>query len=141
MAKIEISPGVFIDDNEIELTFVRSPAPGGQNVNKVSSCAQLRFNAATSPSLPEEARKRLITLAGSKATREGVIVISAHRFRSQGQNRRDALDRLGDLISKALIKPKTRRPTKPPASVKRKRLENKRQRSQTKNLRRNIPED
>jgi ribosome-associated protein len=132
---IEISNKISIDDSEIELEFVRASGPGGQNVNKVSSSAQLRFDVKNSPSLPEEVRERLIKLAGNRITNEGVLVIEARQFRTQEENRKDALDRLAALVRQAAKKPKVRRPTKPSAEARRKRLEAKRQRGELKRMR------
>ena len=129
---IQITPSISINENEIEESFVRAPGPGGQKVNKTESAVQLRFNARTSRSLSEVVFLRLKTLSGRRMTRHGVIVITARRFRSQEENRRDALDRLIALISKAAVVPKHRRPTKPSKRAKQRRLDNKRHQSDTK---------
>ena len=132
---IEITKTLSIDESEIELEFVRASGPGGQNVNKVSSSAQLRFDVKNSPSLPEDVRERLVKLAGNRMTNEGVLVIEAKQFRTQEENRKDAIDRLAALIREAAKKPKVRRPTRPSAEAKRKRLEVKRQRGEIKRMR------
>ena len=110
---IPINCYLFLDDSEIEESFVRASGPGGQNVNKVSSAVQLRFDLSGSRSLPEDVRERLRRLAGHRLTREGVIVIIAQRYRSQERNRQDALDRLVALVRRAAEAPTPRRPTKP----------------------------
>jgi len=131
-----MTPGLAIGDDEIHFEFVRSSGPGGQNVNKVATAVQLRFDAAGSPSLPDDVRSRLIALAGSKLTREGVLIIQARRFRTQERNRQDALDRLAELIRQAAVKPKVRKKTAPSAGSQERRLESKRRRGTTKRLRR-----
>ncbi len=129
MPMIQITPTISIDDNEVELSFIRSSGPGGQNVNKVATAVQLRFNAAHSPSLPGGVRRRLLALAGKRASGEGVIVITANRHRTQDANRKDAIDRLVEMIEKATHVPKPRVATKVSRTQKKKRLEGKRQRS------------
>lgn len=129
---IEITADIGLAEEELEETFIRAPGPGGQNVNKVASAVQLRFDAAHSSSLPESILPRLKKLAGRRMTRDGVIVISASRFRSQERNRQDARDRLVALIREAATPPKRRRPTRVPRGARRQRLESKRKRSQIK---------
>jgi ribosome-associated protein len=136
---IPITPDLTIDENEIRYQFVRSSGPGGQNVNKVATAVQLRFDAAGSPSLPAEVRSRLIRIAGKRATAEGILVIDARRFRTQESNRRDALDRLVELIRRAAEEPKPRRKTRPSPGAKMRRLEEKHIRGEKKRLRRSIP--
>lgn len=132
---IEISSDVRIDDGEVEERFVRASGPGGQNVNKVASAVQLRFNVFKS-SLPDDVKLRLMRLAGSRLTDEGVVVIDSRAHRTQAQNREAARDRLVELIRQALVKPKTRRPTKPSKAARAKRLTTKKRRSEIKGLRR-----
>ena len=132
---IRITPSIGIDENEIEEHFIRAPGPGGQKVNKTESAVQLRFNARKSPALSNAVFLRLKPLAGRRMTRDGVIVITANRFRAQEQNRRDAMDRLIDLIRKAAVPPKYRRPTKPSKGVKQRRRDSKRRQSDIKKIR------
>ena len=137
---IPINCHLFLDDGEIEESFVRASGPGGQNVNKVSSAVQIRFDLSGSRSLPEDLRERLGRLAGRRLTRDGVIVIIAQRYRTQERNRQDALDRLIALIRRAAVPPVPRRPTKPSRAAKERRLQAKAKRSAIKELRRGEPD-
>ena len=138
---IPINCHLFLDDSEIEESFIRASGPGGQNVNKVSSAVQIRFDLSGSRSLPEDVRERLARLAGRRLTRDGVIVIIAQRYRTQERNRQDALDRLIALIRQAAAQPAPRRPTKPSRAAKERRLEAKARRAATKEQRRARPEE
>jgi ribosome-associated protein len=132
---LRINGAIAIDESELSETFVRASGPGGQNVNKVSSAVQLRFDARHSPSLPNDVAVRLMRLAGKRLTKEGVIVIIAQQHRTQERNRADARERLADLIRQAAVKPTPRRATKVPKGEKKRRVEGKRHRSHIKSLR------
>ena len=132
---IPVTDTIAIDDSELSETFVRASGPGGQNVNKVSSAVQLRFDVRRSPALPNEVAVRLMRLAGKRLTKDGVIVIIAQSHRDQTRNRADARERLFDLIRQAAVRPVPRRATKPPKAEKRRRLEAKKHRSGIKSLR------
>lgn len=139
---IQVSEGIAIDERELDARFVRSPGPGGQHVNKVSTAVELRFDVAGSPALPEAVRARLMRLAGRRLSAEGILTIEAHRFRTQERNRRDAIERLVDLIQRATMEPKPRKPTRPTRASKERRLAGKSQRAQLKGLRqRTYPDD
>ena len=137
---IAITDEIFLDENELAFSFIRASGPGGQNVNKVSSAVQMRFDARRSPSLPDEVSERLQKLAGSRLTLDGVIVITASRHRSQERNRADAVGRLVALIGKAAIPPVKRRPTRPTKASRARRLEVKARRAGVK-ARRATPAD
>lgn len=133
---IRVTESISLDDNELAERFIRAPGPGGQNVNKVSTAVQLRFDAVHSPSLPEEVRRRLVDLAGRRIGNDGVLTITAHRHRTRERNRQDAQDRLVELIRRAAHRPKTRKPTRPTRASKERRLADKRERSAVKRVRR-----
>jgi ribosome-associated protein len=135
---IAITANIAIDERELQFDFVRASGPGGQNVNKVATAAQLRFDVRHSRNLSEEVRMRLINLAGKKMTAEGILVIEAKRFRSQDRNRQDAVDRLTALIRKAAKKPTRRLKTRPSKASRERKMEAKRLRSRTKLLRRHV---
>lgn len=138
MATISISPGLVIDDGEIELHFVRASGPGGQNVNKVATAVQLRFDVARS-ALPEEIKARLRRAAGRRLTQDDVLVIDARRHRTQERNRQDAIERLLELIRRAAVRRRPRRPTKPSRAARDARLQAKRRRGELKRTRRPAP--
>ncbi len=141
MTRIELAAGLTVDEEEIQYEFIRASGPGGQNVNKVATAAQLRFDVRNSPSLPEEVKARLIKLAGSRVTEDGVLVIEAKRYRSQEQNRLDALNRLRALVEKATQPPRPRKPTRLPVTSRAARRAAKARRAETKRLRRYNPEE
>jgi ribosome-associated protein len=132
---IRINASIGIDEREIEESFVRASGPGGQNVNKLSTAVQLRFDVRNSPSLPPDVGQRLERLAGSRLTRDGVLIIIAQRHRTQARNRQDALDRLIDLIRDAAVAPRLRRATRPTRASRERRVETKKLRSGIKRLR------
>ena len=136
---IRVTPHISIDEREINESFVRASGPGGQNVNKLSTAVQLRFDVRQSPSLPGDVKARLERLAGSRLTRDGVVVIIAQRHRTQARNRDDALDRLLDLIRDAAVAPIKRRPTRPTKASRERRIEGKKRRAGVKHLRRAKP--
>lgn len=138
---IRITRAISIDEGEIEEHFVRASGPGGQKVNKVSTAVQLRFDVGRSKSLPSEVRDRLLRMGGRRITDDGVLIIDARRYRMQQRNRQDAMERLISLIRKAAPRPKKRRKTKPTLASKKRRLDSKRRRSQTKDLRRPVADE
>ncbi len=138
---IRITDSISLSEHEIEEHFIRAPGPGGQNVNKVASAVQLRFDAANSPALSDSVVRRLRSLAGRRMTRQGVLVLTANRFRSQDRNRQDALERLITLVRTAATPPKRRRPTKPSAASRRRVSEDKRRHGELKKQRRKSSPD
>ena len=140
MPRFLVTDDIAIDESELSESFVLASGPGGQNVNKVSSAVQLRFDVAHSPSLPGDVRHRLMRLAGSRLTKDGVLIITAREHRSQERNRSEARARIVDLIRRAATRPKPRRPTKPTLASKRRRLEGKTIRGRLKRGRSKPPE-
>lgn len=135
MAQIRVTPVIFIDEGELEESFVLASGPGGQNVNKVASAVQLRFNALRSISLPAAVRARLMNLAGRRLTKDGVMVLEGSRFRSQERNRADVRERLFALIRQASVAPKKRKATRPTKASVEKRLQRKKAHARLKRLR------
>jgi ribosome-associated protein len=137
---MEITPTLSIPDNEFTFTFLRASGPGGQNVNKVASSVQLRFDVRNSPSLHGQVKDRLAKLAGARMTQEGVLVIEANRYRTQERNRSDALERLSALIEKATRRPRIRRATRPSLAARAKRVDSKKRRATLKKQRQSVDE-
>ncbi len=135
MAKIEIAPGLWIDETELSFAFCRASGPGGQNVNKVETAVEVRFDVTRSPSLPEGVKHRLAQSAGGRLTKAGVLVVSSQTYRTQEQNRRAALERLARLIAAASVEPKRRRKTRPSLASRKERVEAKARRGETKRRR------
>lgn len=141
LAMIRVTDQISLDEDELQESFVRASGPGGQNVNKLSTAVQLRFDVRRSPSLPNDVAIRLMRLAGKRMTKEGVLVINAQQYRTQERNREDARERLFDLIRQAAVKPIPRRPTKPTRASQQKRVEGKKIRSNIKRMRGKAFED
>ncbi len=133
---IMVTKSIAINESELQFLFVRSSGPGGQNVNKVSTAVQLRFDVGNTPSLPGDVRTRLIRMAGRRITQDGILIIEARQFRTQERNREDAVDRMKELIREAARKPKPRKKTKPTAAAKERRIESKKKRGEIKKARR-----
>jgi len=138
---IEVTSSVKIDESEIQLDFIRASGPGGQNVNKVSSACQLRWDVRATPALAPEVKERLVRLAGSRVTADGLLLIEAKRYRTQEQNRLDALARLVALVQQALMEPKLRRKTRPSRTSSAARVDSKVKRGETKRIRKYKPEE
>lgn len=135
---ITITRSLSLDEKEVQFVFVRASGPGGQNVNKVSTAVQLRFDVGNSPSLPGDVRTRLIRIAGRRITRDGILIIDARQYRTQERNREDAVARLVALIQRAVERPKPRKKTKPSRAAKERRIESKKQRGKVKQARRSV---
>jgi ribosome-associated protein len=136
---MRVTDTISIAEHELDEQFIRASGPGGQNVNKLATAVQLRFDVLHSPSLPDPVRVRLMRLAGSRLTRDGVLVITAQRHRTQERNRQDARERLIELIRRAAVPPRPRRPTRPTAASRERRIQAKKRRGRTKSLRRERP--
>jgi ribosome-associated protein len=136
---IRVTDSISIDESELQESFVRSSGPGGQNVNKLSTAVQLRFDVRHSPSLPNDVAVRLMRLAGKRMTKDGVLVLIAQNHRTQERNRAEAQERLVDLIRQAAVRPVPRRATKPTKAAKQRRIESKKRRSNVKALRQSKP--
>jgi ribosome-associated protein len=136
---IQITPSIALDERELQFEFIRASGPGGQKVNRTASAVQLRFKIPDSTSLPDDVKERLFRLGGKRISEDGVLIIHAKRFRSQEQNRQDAINRLVALLQKAAVPPKPRIRSKPSQASVERRLENKRRRSETKRSRRTLP--
>ena len=138
---LEITPAIAIEESELSERFVRASGPGGQNVNKVATAVELRFDVARSPAISEEVKQRLRAIAGTRMSADGVLTIDARRYRTQSQNRADARERLAELVRQALVKPRRRRKTKPTKNSVERRIQSKQKRSQTKRARGGVSGD
>ena len=138
---VQVAPGIAIPEEELDERFIQSRGPGGQNVNKVATAVQLRFDAAGSPTLPPEVRRRLVRIAGTRVTADGALVITARRFRTQEANRRDARERLAALVARALAAPRPRYATRPTRAARERRLRDKVRRAALKRRRGQPAED
>ena len=138
---LEITPAVAIEESELSERFVRASGPGGQNVNKVATAVELRFDVARSPAISEEVKQRLRAIAGTRMSADGVLTIDARRYRTQPQNRADARERLAELVRQALVKPRRRRKTRPTKNSVERRIQSKQKRSQTKRARGGVSGD
>jgi len=135
---IRVTDTISINEDEIKFNFIRASGPGGQNINKVSTAVQLRFNVRNSPSLPEEVRRRLIQIAGKRVTEDGILIIEAKQQRTQERNKQDAINKLVALIREAAKEPKERKKTKPDKNAIQRRLDEKRKQSEKKESRKKI---
>lgn len=133
---LEITPSLHIDERELEFDYIRASGPGGQNVNKVATAVQLRFDVVNSPSLASDAKGRLIRLAGKRVNADGVLLIESRRFRTQEANREDAIRKFAELLRRSLLPPKPRQKTKPTAASREKRLQEKKRKGENKKIRR-----
>jgi len=138
---LEITPAIAIEESELSERFVRASGPGGQNVNKVATAVELRFDVARSPAISDDVKQRLRALAGTRMSADGVLTIDARRYRTQSQNRADARERLAELVRQALVKPRRRRKTKPTKNSVERRIQSKQKRSQTKRARGGVSGD
>jgi len=138
---LEITPNIAIDENEIKIQFVQASGPGGQNVNKVATSAQLRFDVVNSPSLEPDIKERILSSARKRINKEGILIIEARRYRTQEQNRQDAVNRLVTILQKSLIRPKKRLATRPSVTSRAARLSKKKRRGDIKKTRRYVPDE
>jgi ribosome-associated protein len=138
---LEITPAIAIEESELSERFVRASGPGGQNVNKVATAVELRFDVARSPAISDDVKQRLRAIAGTRMSADGVLTIDARRYRTQPQNRADARERLAELVRQALVRPRRRRKTKPTKNSVERRIQSKQKRSQTKRARGGVSGD
>ncbi len=135
---IKVNTKIYLDENELQFSFIRASGPGGQNVNKVATAVQLRFDVIKSNDIPDAVKGKLINIAGKRSTKDGIIIIEAKRYRTQEKNKKDAIERLLTLIKKSLLIKKTRRKTSPTKAASEKRIEQKKQKSKLKLLRKRV---